>query len=208
MAQSEPAAIGAVLLGLWMVGITLMRTKLTVYGFQTVLLGLLAAWIGVRQHETALVNAGLAVALLKGVGVPIYLARVARKIGCRRDEGMLIAPPFLLFLTIGALASLALFRPFDEALATAGLPAIALIMVGMVLMVSRRLAISQILGFLVMENGMFLFTVAQPRSMPLVVELGVLLDALVATMLAGLLVFRIRDSFEHIDVSELKQLKG
>ncbi len=208
MAQSEPAAIGAVLLGLWMVGITLMRTKLTVYGFQTVLLGLLAAWIGVRQHETALVIAGLAVALLKGVGVPIYLARVARKIGCRRDEGMLIAPPFLLFLTIGALASLALFRPFDEALATAGLPAIALIMVGMVLMVSRRLAISQILGFLVMENGMFLFTVAQPRSMPLVVELGVLLDALVATMLAGLLVFRIRDSFEHIDVSELKQLKG
>ena len=75
-------------------------------------------------------------------------------------------------------------------------------------MVSRRLALSQILGFLVMENGMFLFTVAQPHAMPLVVELGVLLDALVATMLAGLLIFKIRDSFEHIDVAELKRLRG
>ena len=205
---TEPGAAAAVMLGLWMVGVTLVPTKLVIYGIQTLLLGMLAVSIGLRHHEIALVLAGSAVAVLKGGAVPIYLSFVARKIGCRRDEGVLIAPPLLLFLTVGALAALVLFRPFDDVFTAAALPAIALIMIGMVLMVSRRLALSQVLGFLVMENGMFLFTVAQPHAMPLVVELGVLLDALVATMLAGLLIFKIRDSFEHIDVAELKRLRG
>jgi Hydrogenase 4 membrane component (E) len=78
----------------------------------------------------------------------------------------------------------------------------------MVLMVSRRLAVSQILGFLVLENGLFFYTIAQPHSMPLVVELGVLMDVLAGTMLAGVLAFRISDSFDHIDVTELTQLRG
>jgi len=204
----EPVTGGAVLLGLWMVGITQLRSKLTLYGLQTVLLGVLATWIGVQHREPALVVAGIAVAGLKGVAVPFYLGRVVRRIGCRRDEGLLLAPPLLLFLTLGALGALLLLQPFDQEIAMNTIPAVALLLIGMVLMVSRRLAVSQILGFLVLENGIFFYTVSQPHSMPLVVELGVLLDILVGTMLAGLLAFRISDSFEHIDVTELKQLRG
>jgi hydrogenase-4 component E len=204
----EPIAGGAVLLGLWMVGLTHLRSKLTLYGLQTLTLGLLAAWIGQQHHEPALLTAGIAVTALKGIAVPVYLGKVIRRIGCRRDEGLVLAPPLLLFVTSGALGALLLLRPFDAELSLSAQPAVSLIMIGMVLMVSRRLAVSQILGFLVLENGIFFYTISQPHSMPLVVELGVLLDVLAGTMLAGLLAFRIRDSFEHIDVTELKQLRG
>jgi hydrogenase-4 component E len=204
----EPVAGGVVLLGLWMVGLTHLPSKLWLYGLQTVALGLLANWIGRQHHEPALIVAGIAVATLKGIAVPVYLQEAVRRIGCRRDEGLLLAPPLLLFVTLSALGALMLLRPFDAEISESALPAVGLLLIGMVLMVSRRLAVSQILGFLVLENGIFFYTIAQPHSMPLVVELGVLLDILVGTMLAGLLAFRIRDSFEHIDVAELKQLKG
>lgn len=204
----EPVAGCTVLLGLWMVGLTQLPSKLTLYGLQTVALGMLAVWIGYRHGEPELVVAGSAVALLKGIAVPVYLGRAVRRIGCQRDEGLLLAPPLLLFLTLGALGALVLLRPFDAEISLSALPAVGLLLIGMVLMVSRRLAVSQILGFLVLENGIFFYTIAQPHSMPLVIELGVLLDILVGTMLAGLLAFRIRDSFEHIDVTELKQLRG
>jgi hydrogenase-4 component E len=204
----EPVAGVAVLLGLWMVGLTQLSSKLMLYGLQTVALGMLAAWIGHQHGEPALVVAGIAVAMLKGIAIPVYLGNAVRRIGCRWDEGLLLAPPLLLFVTLGALGALVLLRPFHRDLSLSDLAAVGLLLIGMVLMVSRRLAVSQILGFLVLENGIFFYTIAQPHSMPLVVELGVLLDVLAGTMLAGLLAFRIRDSFEHIDVTELKQLRG
>src|SRR5258706_8794710 len=204
----ESVAGGVVLLALWMVGLTHLQAKLSLYGIQAITLGLLAAWVGRNHGEPALIAAGLAVAFVKGIAVPVYLGRVMQRIGCRRDEGLILAPPLLLLLTMAALGALLLVRPFDAEFSVSALPSIGLIMIGMVLMVSRRLAISQILGFLVLENGIFFYTIAQPHSMPLVVELGVLLDVLVGTMLAGLLAFRIRDRFEHIDVGELRQLRG
>ena len=206
--MSESVAAGLVLVGLWLVGLTTLRTKLVVYGLQTVTLGLLAVGIGLARHEPALVVVGTAMAGLKGVAVPCYLIYLARRIGCRRDEGLFITPPLLLLLTVGALAALLLCQPLRGALAQTDLPALVLLLIGMILMISRRMAISQILGFLVLENGIFYYTIAQTRSMPVLVELGVLLDVLVATMLAGLLVFRINDRFDHIDLTALDALRG
>ena len=204
----EQIAASVVLLGLWMVGLTHLRSKLTIYGLQTVVLGGLAVGVGVHHHEPALIAAGSAIAVLKGIAVPAYLGNVIKRIGCRRDEGLLLAPPILMFLTLAALAALVLVRPYDAEFSLVSLPAVGLVLIGMVLMVSRRLAVSQILGFLVLENGIFFYTIAQPHSMPLVVEIGVLMDVLVGTMLAGILVFRISDSFEHIDVTKMKSLRG
>lgn len=204
----ELAGGAATILGLWMVGLTHLRSKLTLYGLQAIALGALAADIGMTRHEGTLIAAGIAICLIKGLGIPSYLGWVIRRIGCRRDEGLALAPPLLLLVTVGALGALLLIHPFSDEVSLSALPAAGLILIGMILMVSRRLAVSQILGFLVLENGIFLYTITQPHSMPLVVELGALLDVLVGTMLAGLLVFRIRESFEHIDVTELRQLRG
>jgi hydrogenase-4 component E len=85
--------------------------------------------------------------------------------------------------------------------------AFALLFMGMMLMVSRRLAISQVIGFLVIENGIFMYQLTQTHDMPFIVEMGILLDVLVAVMIAGLFLVRIKMSFEHIDVTQLTNLK-
>jgi hydrogenase-4 component E len=85
--------------------------------------------------------------------------------------------------------------------------AMSILFTGVLLMLTRRAAISQIVGFLVLENGIYLFTVTQTHGMPLLVEMGLLLEVLVAVMVAGLLLFNIKRSFEHIDVSQLTELK-
>ena len=74
-------------------------------------------------------------------------------------------------------------------------------------MLTRRVAISGIIGFLVIENGIYTFALIQTRNMPFIVEMGILLDVLVGVMIAGLLVFSIHKSFEHIDVAQLTDLK-
>src|SRR5258708_27578051 len=102
---------GGVLVVRWMVEVTQLRAKLKLYGLQTLLLGALAAWIGQRHGEPALLVTGTAVALLKGIAVPIYLGRAVDCIGCRRDEGLVLAPPLLLFVTMSALGVLVLLHP-------------------------------------------------------------------------------------------------
>jgi hydrogenase-4 component E len=64
-----------------------------------------------------------------------------------------------------------------------------------------------VIGFLVLENGIFLYALTQTQGIPLMVEMGILLDVLVAVMVAGLVIFRINRSFEHIDVTRLRELR-
>ncbi len=87
--------------------------------------------------------------------------------------------------------------------------AIALVLTGIFLMINRRKAITQVLALLTVENGVMLAAVALTTyGMPLVVELGVFFDVLVAVMILGILVYRIRETFASMDVSKLSQLKG
>ena len=81
------------------------------------------------------------------------------------------------------------------------------ILVGLFLIVARKKAISQVLGFLVMENGIYTFGVALVRESPLLVELGVMLDVFVAVFVMGIAMFHISREFDHIDTHELTTLK-
>ena len=75
------------------------------------------------------------------------------------------------------------------------------------IMLTRRIALSQVIGFLVMEDGIYLFGLTQTKGMPMLIEMGILLDVLVGVMIAGLIAFRIKRSFEHIDVTMLSELR-
>jgi hydrogenase-4 component E len=87
--------------------------------------------------------------------------------------------------------------------------AIALLLTGFFLMINRRKAITQVLALLTVENGVMLAAIALTTyGMPLVVELGIFFDLLVAVMVLGILVYRIRESFASMDTSKLNQLKG
>lgn len=85
---------------------------------------------------------------------------------------------------------------------------LAVIMIGLFFMVSRKKAIGQIIGFLTMENGIFIAAVLLTFGMPMIVEFGVFFDLLIAIIIMGAFIFRISDTFEHIDLNKLKNLKG
>jgi hydrogenase-4 component E len=85
---------------------------------------------------------------------------------------------------------------------------ISVILIGLFFMISRKKAIGQIIGFLVIENGMFLTAILLTSGMPMIVEFGIFFDLLTAVLIMGIFVFRINETFEHIDINKLRNLKG
>ena len=83
---------------------------------------------------------------------------------------------------------------------------LAVVLLGLLMMVSRTQAVAQVLGFMSMENGLFLAAVSATHGMPLVVELGVAFDVLVAMILFGVFFFQIRSSIDSLDVDRLNRL--
>ena len=85
---------------------------------------------------------------------------------------------------------------------------VSLILTGAFLMVSRKKALMQVLGLLIMENGISLAALITTFGMPLVIEIGIFFDVLMGLLLMGIFTFRISDTFEHLDVSKLRRLRG
>lgn len=82
------------------------------------------------------------------------------------------------------------------------------IMVGLFMIVARRLAITQVLGYLAMENGIYTFGLAFAEKEPLLVEMGILLDVFVGVFIMGIMIYHINREFDHIDTDRLSELKG
>lgn len=85
---------------------------------------------------------------------------------------------------------------------------LSMVLIGLFFMISRKKAIGQIIGFLVIENGMFLAAMLLTDGMPMIVEFGIFFDLLTAVIIMGIFVFRINETFEHIDINKLRNLKG
>jgi hydrogenase-4 component E len=86
--------------------------------------------------------------------------------------------------------------------------AVSLFLIGFFMVVSRRKALMQVLALLSLENGLFLAAISLTYGMPMIVELGVFFDLLVAVMVLGILVYRIQETFDSMDVSKLSKLRG
>jgi hydrogenase-4 component E len=85
--------------------------------------------------------------------------------------------------------------------------ALAVVLLSFLMMITRRKAISQVIGFLAMENGLFFAATSATYGMPMVVELGVALDVLVGTLILGVFFFQIREQFDSLDLKNLERLK-
>jgi hydrogenase-4 component E len=85
---------------------------------------------------------------------------------------------------------------------------ISVILIGLLFMISRKKAIGQIIGFLVIENGLFITALFATDGMPFVVDLGISVDMITAVMIMGMMVFRISEKFESINTTKLNKLKG
>lgn len=210
---SEYMLFGAAIIAILMAGSPHLRANLTAYAFQTLAIAAATAYSAITRHEDGLFYVAVAIALIKAGGIPLFLRSIIRKVGITSDTGMVIAAPLAMHISIGLLGVAYLITQglppvAEHSLAwTGATAAVSLVFTGLMLMLTRRVAVSEIIGFLVLENGIYTFALTQTSEMPLIVEMGVLLDVLVGVMIFGLLVFRIQKSFEHIDVTQLAELK-
>lgn len=148
---------------------------------------------------------------LKALFIPWMLHRLVRRLELDRHSQPLRHPALVIMAAVGlVIFSYWLVLPIvqQELLFTRNILAVslALVLIGLLMMVFRQQAIAQVLGFMSMENGLFLAAVSATGGMPLVVELGVAFDVLVAMVLFGVFFFRIRESIDSLDVDRLNQL--
>lgn len=150
--------------------------------------------------------------LLKVLVLPWLLHRLMRKLNVRWDVETLINIPTTMLVGIGlVIFSFNLAAPISQLSEsiTRGLIGIALasVLLSLLMMLTRRKAIPQVVGFLAMENGLFFAATSATHGMPLVVELGIALDVLVATFIFGIFFFQIRETFDSLDISHMEKLK-
>jgi hydrogenase-4 component E len=168
--------------------------------------------IGYVQRSSEILTVALVVFLSKVIAIPYALIWIVKEIKIAREVESSTTPAQSLFITSG-LILLAYFavQPYarslrvDENMLAAS---IALVLTGAFLMVSRKKALMQVVGLLVLENGIFLAALITTFGMPLIIEIGIAFDLLMGVFLMGLFVFRIRDTFDHLDVSKLRKLRG
>jgi hydrogenase-4 component E len=185
---------------------------LNVFALQAIALSLSVAWQAIIQEAPhLLVTAGVAL-VVKGIVIPTALHRIVQRLGIHREieEVISAGPTMLTGLGLVAL-SILLVLPVGESvsiLAREDLAfALAVILLGLLMMITRRNAVTQIVGFMSMENGLVLAATGA-RGMPLVVEISVAFSILIAFIVFGVFVFRIRERFDTVDVSALDRHRG
>jgi hydrogenase-4 component E len=168
-----------------------------------------AAYFG-RQQELYWVGALLL--LLKGVAIPKLLATMNRRFATEPELDPYVNTATSLVIA-GLLVLLAyiLMRPLvvvSRLPTRAGMPlAVGLVFVSLFVLVSRKKALTQVVGFLMLENGVTLLAILGTYGIPIIVELGVFLDALLGFIVMQIFVYRIHETFETIDVEQLSRLR-
>jgi len=157
-------------------------------------------------------SAGLTL-LLKVMLLPWLLHRLIRRLNVRWDVETLINIPTTMLVGIAlVIFAFNLAAPISQLAEgiTRGLIGIALasVLLSMLMMLTRRKAVSQVVAFLSLENGLFFAATSATQGMPLVVELGIALDVLVATFIFGIFFFQIRETFDSLDIAHMEKLKG
>ncbi len=184
-----------------------------VFAWQGLLVAAVAALMGAASGDVNLYVSAAITLALKVLLIPWMLHRLLRRLALERQADPLAHPA----LTLLAAAAIVVFADWVAApvaqfehSATRNVIAISLavVLLGLLMMVVRRQALAQVLGFMAMENGLLLAAVASTHGMPLVVELGVAFDVLVAMVLFGVFFLQIKDSIDSLDVDRLSQLSA
>jgi hydrogenase-4 component E len=189
-----------------------MQALVRTFAIQSLALGVLAASVAFFTGSAHIyVVAGLTIGL-KAFLIPRMLAYVMKRIKIEKEEDPLLKIPSSL-LVCGGLAVLAYYvtEPLiahGEAITRNVLAlSLAVVLIGFFLMISRRKAITQVVGLLIMENGLFMAAISVTYGMPLIVELGIFFDVLVAVLIMGVFAFRINNTFDSLDTFFLRRLR-
>ena len=198
-------------LNLVALGSSRLPSLIRVAALQGMVLGIMPLVIEHELRAMVLVVAVATVAM-KGLVIPALLRRAMRTANIDRDLYPLIGfLPSLLLGAAGMIGAVVLARRLPllpehhESLLVAG--AMASVLTGLLLLIGRSKAISQVCGYLILENGIYLFGLLLIHSVPLLVEGGILLDLTVAVFVTGIIVDRIQRAFDSLDTRKLTVLR-
>lgn len=210
-AAVDPLLVLILMLNFLVLGTSRLRTAIKASAAQGVLLGILTVAVhGSLSLRPLLV--GAAAAAIKGITIPGMLGKALRDAAIRREIEPYIS--FLSSLLLGAVATGAAVLFADhlplapEHQGSLLVPAaLATVLTGFLILCTRRKAITQVVGYVVLENGIFAMGLTLHDAMPSLVEIGVLLDLLVAIFVIGIVINHINREFASIDAAELDTLK-
>lgn len=182
------------------------------FGLQSLLLSLSVAWQAVTQDAPhLLVTAAIAI-VLKTVVIPLALHRLIRRLGIHRTIETVggIGPIMLVGMALVALSMALMLRVSVDTNAVAREDlafALSVVLLGLLVMVTRRNAVSQVIGFMSLEDGLVLAGTGA-KGMPLVVETSIAFSILIAFIVIGIFLFRIRERFDTVDMAVLDRFRG
>lgn len=197
------------LIVLWRRGVA---AYITAFTWQSVVLGALTAAVGYFGNDPQLYVVAVLLFGIKAVAIPRLLRRVSQRFTAGRESAPYVNTATSLVVS-GLLVLLAYTaaRPLEavaDAPTRAGMPlAMGLLFISLFIIISRKLAITQVIGFLMLENAIALLAVLATYGVPLIVELGVFLDALMGFLVMQIFLYDIHDTFSTTDVDVLKRLK-
>jgi hydrogenase-4 component E len=189
-------------------------THIRIFAAQSFFLALIAVTIAWFNHAPHLYVAAALTVAVKVVMVPFIFEQLVKRMKIDEEIEPIVNVPFSVVISggltlVGYIVAESFYRPGEPGLGHNALAvAISLFLIGFFTMINRRKALTQVLALLSLENGLFLAAISLTYGMPLIVELGVFFDVLVAAMVLGILVYRIRETFESMDVSRLRKLRG
>ena len=190
---------------------TRVGAVITTFAWQGALLAGVTALVAYGAGEPHLYLSALLTLALKGIAIPWLLHRLAYRLHVtevneelgRTAWTLIAAAALVIFAYFVALPIEQLADPLTRPTIAVS---VALVLLGMLMLVTRHLALSQVVGFMAVENGLFFAAVAATRGMPMVVELGIAFDVLVAAVIFGVFFFQIRESIDSLDIDRLNRL--
>jgi hydrogenase-4 component E len=205
--------VAAVVIDLMQIASTRMATAIRLNAMQAALLALMPPMIARSPWEPHILFVAAAILIIRVLVMPQMLLWSIRHATVRREEGPLIGIGPSLVIA-GVLVGISFLLGNRMRLPEALLPfssilvpgAFATILLGLFLLITRVQALTQVVAYLTIENGIYLFGLALVRETPVIVEMGILLDVFVGVFVMGIIIFHINRTLEHLDTSGLSQL--
>lgn len=188
-----------------------LAALINIFALQAVMLALSVSWQAWIQGAPHLYLTAAIALVIKAIVIPVALHSMTRRLGIHRqvETALNTGTSMLVGLGLVALAIVVVFRVTAEAsiLAREDLAfALSVVLLGLLMMVTRRNAVSQVIGFMSLENGLILAATGA-KGMPFVVEISVAFSVLVAFIVIGIFLFRIRERFDTVDITALDEVR-
>jgi hydrogenase-4 component E len=185
---------------------------INLFAMQGLILSISTMVVAWSSHQHHLYYSAAITLVLKVIFLPWLLHRLIRKLDIKWDvETLINIPTTMLIGIVMVVFAFNLALPISQLSATItkstlGI-AMATVLLSFMMMITRRKAVPQVIGFLAMENGLFFAATSATYGMPMVVELGIALDVLVGSFIFGIFFFHIRETFDSLDIKHMEKLK-